>query len=142
MALEPTPLRVVCRLLSNVHTEGTCIVSDYSTGSHGYSQIGWHPTSGPRSAMRLGHRVAWEAAYGPIPDGLAIDHICRNQRCINIEHLRLLTNVENARDNGFAGLTHCKRGHPYDDENTYRNKVGHRQCRECSRINRRKRSAA
>jgi hypothetical protein len=123
------PPRVVARLLSNVEQAGDCLVSKYSTGSHGYSQIGWHVEG--RRVMGLGHRVAWIAARGPIPDGLTVDHVCRNRRCINVAHLRLLTNVENARDNGMARRQHCPAGHPYSEENTYHDPAGHRRCRAC-----------
>ena len=126
-----TPLRVVARVLSKAHLDGDCLVSDYSTGSHGYSQIGWHV--GSRRVARLGHRVVWEAAHGVPPQGMTIDHICRNRRCINLDHLRLLTNVENARDNGFATRTHCPHGHEYSPENTYIGPTGGRRCRECGR---------
>lgn len=126
-----TPPRVVARLLANVEQAGDCLVSNYSTGSHGYSQIGW--TEAGRTHMRLGHRVAWEAHHGAIPAGLTVDHICRNRRCINVDHLRLLPNQENARNNGMARRTHCPAGHPYDDTNTYvRPATGHRKCRACS----------
>lgn len=126
---DAIPPRVVARLLGKVEQAGGCIVSTYSTGSHGYSQIGWHDAG--RRTMALGHRVAWEAANGPIPEGMTIDHVCRNRRCINVDHLRLLTNVENARDNGMARRTHCPQGHEYDEANTYQDPNGHRRCRAC-----------
>lgn len=122
------PLRVVERVLSKVEREGDCIVSTYSTGSHGYAQVGWVDD---RRHMMLCHRVAWEAANGAILDGLTVDHVCRNRRCINIEHLRLLTNVENARLNGNAIKTHCVYGHEFTAENTRVNRFGHRYCRTC-----------
>jgi hypothetical protein len=126
-----TPARVVARLLANVEQAGDCLLSNYSTGSHGYSQIGWHEAG--RRVMALGHRVAWEAEHGEIPAGLTVDHICRNRRCVNVAHLRLLTNEENARDNGPARRTHCPSGHPYNPENTYvRPTTGHRSCRACA----------
>ena len=95
-----------------------------SVGSHGYGQT-WDGTT-----VRLAHRVAWTLTYGPIPDELTVDHICRNRRCCNVEHLRLLTNVDNAHDNGEGRKTHCPLGHPYDIVNTYNGKSG-RQCRAC-----------
>lgn len=130
-----TPERVIRRLLHNV-TPGPngCKVSTYSVGSHGYSQIGW--SEGGRTQMRLGHRVAWEATHGPIPDDLTVDHVCRRRRCVNVEHLRLLSNVDNATDNGQGRKTHCPSGHPYDQENTHRDGHGHRSCRACARARR------
>ena len=126
------PARVVLRTLTNVQpgTDG-CIETTYSTGSHGYGQIGWHQDG--RRFAALTHRVAWMAHNGPIPDGLTVDHICRNRKCLNLNHLRLLTNSQNASDNGFATRTHCPRGHEYAGPNLYRSPSGDRRCRECAK---------
>lgn len=43
------------------------------------------------------HRVMFEAANGPIPDGLHIDHLCRNRSCCNPAHLEAVTQAENNR---------------------------------------------
>jgi len=48
------------------------------------------------------HRVAWEILVGPIPDGLTIDHLCRNTSCVNPEHLEPVTNSENIRRMNIA----------------------------------------
>ena len=128
------PLNVIARTLSNVTVDAAscCIETNYSTGSHGYGQVGWHAAARGRSVMQTVHRVAWFAAHGPIPDGMTVDHICRNRKCINVDHLRLLTNVENARNNGFAIRTHCPKGHTYDETNTRRDGRGHRRCIACA----------
>lgn len=107
-----TPQRVIDRLLANVAVQGDCHVSLYSRGSHGYSQIGWQ--QGGKTFTRLGHRVAWEAVHGPIPEGMTLDHVCRNKPCVNVDHLRLLTNSENGRRNwkDYPMGQICVRGHP------------------------------
>lgn len=46
----------------------------------------------------MAHRVSWEIHNGPIPEGLFIDHICRNRACVNPEHLRLATSKQNAEN--------------------------------------------
>lgn len=137
------PARVVLRTLTNVQPgPNGCIETRYSTGSHGYGQIGWQ--EGGQRFATLTHRVAWMAQNGPIPDGLTVDHLCRNRKCLNVAHLRLLTNSQNASDNGFATRTHCPRGHEYAGPNLYRTPSGDRRCRECAKGYRRsaKRRAA
>lgn len=121
--------RVISRF--SVDEATGCWITSYSSGSHGYGQVGW-VDDGCR-AMRLTHRVAFEFYCGPIPEGMTIDHICRNRRCLNPNHLRLLSNAENGGDNGNARKVACKRGHPFDVGNTYRDTKGHRRCRACAR---------
>lgn len=43
------------------------------------------------------HRYSWEHMRGPIPAGLTIDHLCRNRRCVNPDHLEPVTQAENNR---------------------------------------------
>lgn len=82
------------------------------------------------------HRYAYEQVFGPIPAGLHLDHLCRMRGCINPWHLEAVTPQENvARGiprNGNKDKTHCKRGHEFTEENTYRHpKRGTRHCRKC-----------
>lgn len=137
-----TPEHVIVRIWDRVDARGwwDCWPWKLSTGSHGYGQIGWKNPDGSRFGTTA-HRVVWEAIHGPIPGGLTIDHECRNRTCCNPLHLRLLTNVENARLNGNAIKTHCKRGHPFDEENTGRDAKGNRSCRKCKVMHNRNRSA-
>ena len=86
------------------------------------------------------HRFAWESANGTIPSGMYIDHLCRNRKCVNVEHLRVVTPQQNATENntGMAARnkqkTHCKRGHEFTEENTMVlvfPSQSRRQCRMC-----------
>lgn len=112
----------------DIGAPGACWPWVKSTASHGYGQT-WDGTT-----VRLAHRVAWTLVRGAIPDGMTIDHTCRNRRCCNPAHLRLLSNVENATDNGQGRKTHCPRGHEYAGANLYVGPQGDRRCRECARI--------
>ncbi len=45
----------------------------------------------------LMHRISYEVKYGKIPDGLQIDHLCRNRTCYNPDHLEVVTQQENLK---------------------------------------------
>lgn len=78
-----------------------CHISTYSVGSHRYAQIGWRVPGGVR--VTTAHRASWVAKHGQISDDLTVDHVCRQRRCVNVAHLRLLTRSENGRDGGLRG---------------------------------------
>lgn len=121
-----------------------CWISRYSVGSHGYAQVGWQ-TSASRH-MVLAHRAAWTHVNGQVPIGLTLDHTCRERRCVNPAHLRLMSNFENARRNTGTDfpMGQCVNGHPNAAlvPTARRTKAGeHRTgltCGECSGASKRK----
>lgn len=94
----------------------------------GYAVDGYGQHAGTQA-----HRYAYTELVGPIPEGLTIDHLCRNRSCVNPDHMEPVTRAENTR-RAFALKTHCKRGHEFDAANTYRTKGGHRSCRKCTSL--------
>jgi hypothetical protein len=81
---------------------------------------------------RVAHKVIYEMLVGPVPNGLQLDHLCRNKLCVNHEHLEPVTQSSNMRR--VAGTDEvCRRGHPRD-VNTYTAAVGHSRCRRCNTI--------
>ena len=109
----------------------------WTGGAGRYGRIWFGTRKNHRTLMA--HRAAWEEVVGPIPDGLQIDHLCKNTRCINPDHLEPVTPLENLmrsptkqRENALK--THCIRRHPLSGNNLFRDTRGMRQCRICTRL--------
>lgn len=69
---------------------------------HGYGK--WYLNK----RLRIAHRVAWEMAYGPIPDGLFACHHCDNPACVRPDHIFLGTALDNQRDRIMKGRPGAK----------------------------------
>jgi hypothetical protein len=83
------------------------------------------------------HRVTYEMLIGPIPDGLTLDHLCRDRACVNPWHLEPVTSVENFL-RAAAIRTKCSKGHEISEDNTRMSRLGRRgepvrTCRTCER---------
>jgi hypothetical protein len=132
----PVPIPPEQRFWKYVVKTSGCWTWSGCVNEHGYGIIG-----GENSRDNvLAHRLSWMIHFGPIPDGLFVCHRCDNPPCVRPDHLFVGTNTDNIRDASAKGrMKHipkqfCKRGHEFTSENTYVWR-GHRQCRECGRIN-------
>lgn len=83
---------------------GDCWEWMLSTTGNGY---GVFSVSGKNA---LAHRWSYENLVEPVPDGLVIDHLCRNRLCVNPDHMEPVTNAENVRRGyGICGNTTASR---------------------------------
>ena len=110
---------------------------DPETGCHvwtggtawGYG-VFWHD-----GISRRAHRWIVEADRGPIPAGMVVDHLCGNRSCVNVEHLEVVTQKENARRRSGSDTERgCIHGHDLSElvVKVYGG-VTKRYCRACHR---------
>lgn len=130
------------RFEQRVERTATCWNWTGSMFNHGYGEF-W---DGKHN--RGAHRYGYELWVGPIPDGLQLDHLCKNPRCVNPAHLEPVTaQVNIARSGAISTVnrvkTHCLRGHEYAGDNlAIVASTGERRCRTCGRDVMRQRRAS
>lgn len=123
---------------------GPCWLWWGGVDKHGYGRFNRNIRC--RGDVVNAHHMAWEIYRGPVPDGLSVDHLCKNRRCVNPDHLEPVTQAVNFTrgdahkrwSEAALSRTHCRRGHPFSGDNLYINPDGHRECKECRRIAMRK----
>lgn len=99
------------KLAAYSEAEGSCRVWTGYRDNVGYGVVRWE------GRIWKAHRVAYVVAYGPIPDGLVVNHICGNRACVTVAHLELVTQEANTQyrtrlniDNstGYRGVSFAK----------------------------------
>lgn len=116
-------------------TETGCWQWTGSVNRGGYGQFAFGRRTNGHMRNALAHRASYAIHVGAIPDGLEIDHLCRNRLCVNPTHLEPVDRKTNASRSIHANSvkTHCVKGHEFTPENTYRRPNGRRYCAACHR---------
>lgn len=130
-----TPKTLEERFWEKVDKTAACWLWNGYRDRNGYGQVRVN-----RRTLKYAHRVSFELCVGPIPDGLVLDHLCRNTSCVNPEHLEAVTQHLNIL-RGESPMAHqaqqtqCIRGHELAGENLALTEGGKkRRCRECRRL--------
>lgn len=84
-----TPYHV--RMYTVTDPEAGCVLWQGNTDRNGYGMVR------VLGKNVLTHRQMWIQENGPIPEGMELDHLCRNRNCLNLEHLELVTRAENMK---------------------------------------------
>ena len=132
--IDQLPSRIASKVDLDPATE--CWNWAACTTSTGYGRV-W---DGQRADWA--HRVVFTELRGAIPPGKVLDHLCRNRRCVNPDHLEPVTDGENTARGDCPDVTRerhraqrwCKRGHPLFGHNVYLHPAGRRVCKQCRAI--------
>ena len=103
------------------YEDNGCITHTGASNGNGYAQFNYKARPGHSG---YAHVYAWERVNGPVQSGMTVDHICENKRCVNIEHLQVVSGAENSRLYQTRRTT-CSNG--------IHQKHGLGQCKECQR---------
>ena len=94
---------IVQRFWDKVDKTGDCWEWTASRNRSGYGQFKLFDHGDGKQKVVEAHRLAWELARGPIPDGLCVCHHCDNPGCVRPDHLFLGTHKDNAQDKHKKG---------------------------------------
>lgn len=146
-------IEYLARLLNKVRVseDGCWIWTGTIRQGYGVASIP-RPAGSGHKKQGAAHRIVWMLFTGQELGDLTIDHLCQQRPCVNPDHLEAVTLEENvrrgwsaesvARRNRNRDKNCCPLGHPYDENNTYRDGRGGRKCRTCIRERQARRRAA
>lgn len=123
------PPEVIARFWSRVTKHLGCWEFDSYTEKTGYKTFTY------KTHHYGAHRVTLELTRG-IPEGLIVDHLCKNRACCNPDHLEAVTYYVNSvvRSTSNAAInarkTHCSKGHLLTAPNIFM-RQGRRTCKAC-----------
>ena len=112
--MEYIEQKVIDRFNNNFIIKGECKLWNKYLDKDGYGTFYF------KQKVRKAHRVAYFMKNGSIPEGMVIDHTCKNRSCVNTKHLRVVTRTQNTMENSNSvgavnkSKTHCKNGHVFD----------------------------
>lgn len=83
----------IIRFENSYEKKGDCLLWGKYLDKDGYGSFYF------RKKLRKAHRVAFFLKMGNIPDGMVIDHLCKNRNCVAVGHLRVVTRLQNTMEN-------------------------------------------
>ena len=100
-----------------------------------WGRMGYGRFTITHNSWAVAHKWAYERVRGKVPDGLTLDHLCRNPLCVEVSHLEAVTMKNNILRGSCpsavnARKTTCIRGHAFDGVS----KRGSRTCSKCRRM--------
>lgn len=129
--MEHIEQKDIARFKSSFTKVGDCLVWCKNKDKDGYGIFYYIKKN------RKAHRFAAYLSSGAIPEGMVVDHICKNRACVNDKHLRIVTKSQNTLENSNSvgainkQKTHCVKGHLLDKK--YGIKKVQRYCSICER---------